>query len=140
MFPRIKNILLAHKIVAFQSALATAFITSSIVKVLDWKAGPQILEQIVGFKATVAFIVGYFVAGLAMLVGVGWRKDIEAFGLITVVASILVQLVILTTRMGFNLQAVNGLVFWGLFIGACFARLHSIFSGNVVVELKGGIN
>lgn len=138
MFSLVKKIFARHRVVPFESLFAILFILASLLKFISWDTGSKQLESLVGFKAAVVFNAAFLVAGTTMLTGIGWRKNVEAFGLITVVSSILIQLVILTAHSGFTVAVVVGLVFWGLFISGCLVRLNSVLRNNIIVEVKGG--
>lgn len=118
----------------FESLLAVIAIASCIFGLLHLTyANP--LDAVLGRNLTIAFELGYGVAGVLMLLGLGFAKgNVEAAGLVLLGSSGLVRCLVLWQLLGFTRDVAVALVFYVLIVGACVARLRSLLRHEVIIR------
>lgn len=121
----------------FETLLALLAVFSCIFGLLHVTSSTNTLDAALGEPLTVAFEIGYGVAGLLMLAGLGFGKgNLEAAGLIMLGSNGLVRFLALWAVVGFTSGVAMALFFYLLIVGACVARLRSILNREVIVRAK----
>ncbi len=82
----------------------------------------------------VAFNIGFIIAGLLLLVGMGMgRREIEGAGLVTILTSVGVRALTMVWLIGFSPITISVLVLNGGTIIACHRRLLALKRGTVLL-------
>lgn len=124
---RLKEFLKQQSIVPFETTLAFFFIYAAIASLAGFGVTATPLSKVLGYWITMVFNVVYLFAGLGMYFGIGLRwGNIEAFGLILLITSIVVRLIAATWILGINPMVINGYILNAAFIFSCLIRLWTI--------------
>ena len=132
--------LLRTYVIPFETMFAALSIYSGITRLADFGVTSSVIIDTIGHTAAQFFSLAYLLGGIGMLVGLGTgRRNIEAFGLCIVSASILIGIIATIFILGFVPAVINGLVTGILFLIACAIRAHSIMKGGLhLVVLTDG--
>ena len=120
----------------FEVAIALWCAYSGVTGLLGIGLAADALYLALGSVATV-FNAGYVLAGISMYFGVALtRRNIEAFGLILVISSLLTRTIALMWVAGMSSMLLNQYVLNGLIFLASLARLISLWRHYYVIEIS----
>lgn len=124
-------------ILPFETCFAFFCVYSGIAGIVSFGPVNDAFRQVLGHKKSIIFNVGFLVAGLALYFGLGLAKrNIEAFGLITIIMSLLVRVIAVFSIAGISSSLFNNYVYAFAFIFACIIRARSLFTRKTLVETQ----
>lgn len=119
----------------FEVAMALWCAYSGITGALHVGPAADAFHRALGPWATL-FNIWFVIAGLSMYLGVALtRRNIEAFGLILVISSLVIRITALIWAVGTDSSLVNQYVLNGLITLAALARLLSLWRHYYVIEI-----
>lgn len=128
MLPKIKTFLINQSLYPFEVMWAFVCMFAGMVAILNYGITVTPLETALGITAATIFNVIFFISGAAIFLGVGFRKgNVEAFGAILLVMSLLVRTIAAMWLVGFTPMTINGFILNTAFIVACVVRLWTIW-------------
>lgn len=132
---RVKAFFRRQGVVPFETTIAFFFMYAAIAAMVGFGVVASPLTRTLGAKWAMVFNVAYFIAGLSMFVGIGIRHgNIEAAGLILVIASLAVRTVATGWLVGINPLIINSYVSSGVFIFACVIRIIAIIKAQKALD------
>lgn len=138
----IKNFYVAQKIRPFESMIGFFCIFAGIITILDFgiihTPITELFIAFIGAKLYLILNIVYILSGVGVFFGVGLRRgNIEAFGLATLVTTIVIRTILFGLLIGFNPLIFNTYVLNVGFIFACIVRLMTIIRNNKIIEIHG---
>lgn len=122
-----------QKLVPFETMFGFYCAYSGLAGLLNFGIVNNTFNSVAGFRTATIFNIIYLLAGLGMYIGTGFKKvNIEAFGLITVITSILIRTITTSWLLGVNPIIINSYIFNMSIIFACFIRLNTIGKTNSI--------
>lgn len=95
----------------------------------------SIFTTVLGTTIANGFNAAYTISGVAMSLGIGLAlRNLEAFGVIILVMSLLIRTVVVHQHAGFSPDVVNSYVFSLAYSIACMVRLRALIKQQVLVE------
>lgn len=97
----------------------------------------DILAGLLPGWVVIIFNLGYICAGVAMFFGIGLgRRELEGFGLLTVMGSILIRQIATIYLLGLSSVIFNSIVLNALAIAACIVRLGAVTQGHIIIRIE----
>lgn len=128
----VKTFFVRQSVYPFEVMWAFVCMFLGLVAVLNYGVTTPPLNTALGATTAMIFNVIFFVAGAGMFFGIGFGKgNIEAFGLILLITSLLVRTIASGWFFGIDPMAVNGYILNLGFVVACAVRLKTILGWTV---------
>jgi hypothetical protein len=91
---------------------------------------------VLGQTLSHVFNIAYFLSGISLYFGTGLRKkEIEVFGLCTIITSLLVRVLAISWLSGLDDRIVGLYIVNMAFIVACLVRLYTLFNYEFAVSI-----
>jgi hypothetical protein len=134
---QILNFFRRQGIVPFETMFAFYSLYAGLAGVLHFGITNDVFKEVIGTSLALIFNIGYIVAGLSVYFGIGTRKaNIEAFGLITLITSVLIRAIAMGYIIGMNPFIINSYVFSATFISACIVRLYHVLHRGALLAIQ----
>jgi hypothetical protein len=132
-----KAFLRRQSVLPFESLIAFLAVVSgglALLNVGGLSADALSAELHVGWLVTLVQTL-YLVSGLALFIGLGLgRRDLEAFGLVTLAAVEVIRSVGLYAFVGFEILVAVSYVFNAAIVLTCAVRLHTLTKGRATIQ------
>lgn len=122
-------------VIPFETALAAICAYSGIAGFLRYGIINTIFTQVLGVSIANGFNATYLASGVAIFLGIGMGlRNLEAFGVIILIMSLLIRTIVVHHHAGFSPDVVNSYVFSLFYSIAGAVRLWSLIKRQVLVE------
>lgn len=137
----IKTFYTNQKLVPFETMFGFYCAYSGLAGLLNFGIVSNAFNSATGYKTSTIFNIVYLLAGIGMYIGVGLKRiNIEAFGLITVITSIIIRTITASWVFGINPVIINSYIFNTAIIFACIIRLITIYKNNIFIKRDPNIS
>jgi hypothetical protein len=119
----------------FETMLGFFFVYAAIASIAHFGVIVSPLTKLLGPTVATIFNLVYLLAGLAMYLGIGFRRgNIEAAGLILLMASLAIRTIATGWLLGTSPMVINGYVLNAAFFFSCAIRLRTIHKAQQLLE------
>jgi hypothetical protein len=120
----------------FETATGLLAVWTGVTSFLGYGIGNLAFDASLQSDALVQiFNLIYILSGAAILAGLGWSyRNVEASGIILLLTSLVIRIVAVSSRIGFN-AITTTVIIQGVFFGiACFVRLMFLLRNRVTIR------
>lgn len=123
------------RLLSFEALIgALAFVSGGLALLHYGGIGADVLSMALPGWLTTTSSALYLLAGAALIAGlVTGRRNVEAFGLVVIVASVVVRSIALFAVLGLSSLVVTSYIFNTVVVWACIERLLIILRGAVIL-------
>lgn len=124
-------------VLSVNAGFALLILLASVAGLLHYGVSADPLTLTVASWLVTALQALYALSGLTMLLGIGLgHGDLEAFGIVVLIAGLLIRAVVIVDALGFTPVVTLAVAFNLIFAGCYVVRLRSLLRAETLLRVK----